>query len=217
MANKQSEYTLKGKIWYTLIIMGKVYLSIFIFLLFYELIINKIFFDIITDDLPNNSSVNKPIWRKFFSALILAPIIEEYLFRAPIKKIIYFWILGLLVTILAIISIVLKNQIHYLILLVYGIYLLLIYFFNYKRVGDFGLNIIILNILITSLVFGFFHIRDFEDFDVSKNWLLYLKKSIPMVILGLGLARIRLKYNTYWSMIGHLMFNSVPSLVLLLK
>jgi|GEM_PF-3447279 len=145
-------------------------------------------------------------WHKAISALLLAPLIEELVFREPLKLSKKNIIIPKLFLISSIIGLIIKRKFIFYLLIVYSIYLLLLFYFLQKPEKK---NIVKLNVIITSILFGYLHIYTFDKVDIAY-WYLYLHKVIPLAIFGFFLAKIRLKLNTYWSILGHTVFNSIP-------
>ena len=137
-------------------------------------------------------------------SLIIAPVIEELMFRKPMKFSKISIIILLLTLLFSIITLVIKPNLNFYFLGTYVIFMLGFYFFfRKKKIMNY------ITLIFTSLVFGIFHVNNIETIE-THQWYLYIYKIFPLIILGFGLGVIRLKLNTLWSIVGHSFFNLIP-------
>jgi len=129
--------------------------------------------------------------------LIIAPVVEEVVFRKPIK-------FSKCSSVILLVMIIIKTHLNFYFLGTYAVLMLGLYYFLRERK-----NINYITLIFTSLVFGIFHINNIEPVE-PHQWFLYLYKVFPIIILGIGLGFLRLRLNILWGMIGHSLFNLIP-------
>ncbi len=148
-------------------------------------------------------------WNSIFwfglRSLIIAPIIEELIFRKPLKFSKRNSIILLLILLFSIITLIIKPNLNFFFLGAYALIMLSFYYFLKRKKKT--LNYITL--IFSSFVFGFFHLSNIE-LPGTNQWYLIVYKIFPLIVLGFGLGFIRLKLNTFWSVIGHTLFNLIP-------
>ena len=136
--------------------------------------------------------------------LIIAPVVEEFIFRKPIKFSKSGSVILLVVVLYSILMIIIKPHLNFYFLGSYAILMLgFFYFFRKKK------NMNYIPLIFTSLVFGVFHINNIEPVE-PHQWYLYIYNVFPIIILGIGLGLIRLRLNILWSIVGHSFFNLIP-------
>ena len=195
--------------------LGYAYLFIFAFGIISNLLAEFIF-DIDLSNLKfiekerkiNNHSYGLLI--KIIQLLLITPIIEELIFRLPIrpsKKGILFTIIALSYTI--ILSLI-KGGYYTWLFLSIGI-IIAIYSYFYSR-GVTRSKYENKAIVLSSIIFGLFHFLNFETFDISL-WYYYLYKTFPLMILGFFLAKIRLESSIFFCILAHSIFNLPPFII----
>lgn len=207
-SQKNEEETSIIKFKFTLFIIVKVYILTFLLYLILGIIdhfSNSIDFSIVKSISEENeyNGTYFILWLGL-KTLIIAPVVEEFIFRKPIKFSKSGSIILLLVVIYSVLMIIIKPHLNFYFLGAYSILMLGFYYFFKKKKNN---NHIIL--IFTSLVFGVFHINNIVIVE-SHQWYLYLYKVFPLIILGFGLGLIRLKLSVFWSIVGHSLFNLVP-------
>jgi hypothetical protein len=127
---------------------------------------------------------------------VLMPIIEEYIFRYSIVKSKSWQI----ITSILLITIVGSLNFNYLLITFLVLFLIVTLYFRKK---DF----IFSNLMIyfSSLCFAFSHLQNFE----SASSLSILSPLILIFGLGLILISIRIKYGIFYSILVHILYNSL--------
>lgn len=199
---KNEEELLLNKLKYTFLIILKVYILVFVIYSILGIIDHlspTIDFSIAKS---TNNGNKTSILILALKTLFIAPIIEEFIFRKPIKHSKVNTIILLIVFFYSLLMSINKPNLNLYFLGAYSIILLL--FHNLYKTKK-----VLLPLIFTSIVFGCFHINNVQ-IDGSNQWYLYLYKIFPLIVLGFGLGLIRLKLNTFWSIIGHFIFNLIP-------
>lgn len=198
------EYTFYQKLKYTLFILLCVFISSVIFYLIFDLLnlTDPERLKAIKKDRPSIDLIMA------FKTLIIAPIVEELIFREPLKK------NKIMVYVLATYSLLFLGLKHNTISFAFSGYVLLLVvdLFYFKETT----NALIVKITFTTVLFGFLHISNL-NYQGLGFLPYYLYQISPIIMLGFGLALIRLKFNVYWSMIGHFIFNLITIIPILLK
>ena len=143
--------------------------------------------------------------------LIIGPVIEELVFRKPIKNHSYYTVIPTILFVFSIVAYCFTYEFSFLLLLVYGIYLMAL-FFIYRSVL-FSNRIVTINWIISSLIFGVLHLynHNFHELNLDISGLLYVIEALsPLIIAGFGFGYIRIKLDTYWSVIAHSIYNFLP-------
>lgn len=143
---------------------------------------------------------------------IIAPLIEEFIFRYPLvninKRLLLSIILGIIFSI---------NKVYLFDFNVFNltITLTILSFVIFFR--DFLLNKInIHNIsFISALLFGFYHIRMIEN--DNYFFLILALYIIPKIVLGIHLNLIRRKYGMKYNIAVHIFINTIGSISLILE
>lgn len=200
---------MKIKLKYTLVTILKVYgiiLGLYLILEIIENSFGSVDFSIVKSNTNLLKSFEKyNLLLLALKTLIIAPVIEEFIFREPLKKskignnILFF------VFCYSMLIIIIKPSLNFYFLNFYAVVLLLFNNFVQKKK-----KYILFSLIFTSIVFSAFHINNVETIDNVNNWHLYIYKVFPFIILGYGLGKIRLKLNVIWSIIGHSFFNLIP-------
>lgn len=179
-------------------------------------IISEAFFDI---DLTNvkelqrprrNIGFPKPLYLRILQLLIITPIVEELLFRGSIISTKRNFLLALLaVSYTLIISFV--NSSSYIWMFTSLLLMLALYHLYYSKNKNKE-KIQKRAIIISSILFGLFHITNFKVYDISLLHF-YLYKMIPLMILGFFLAKIRIQTSLRYSVVAHAIFNVPPFII----
>ena len=206
----KKKYTLIEKLKCTFFYIIKSYLFIFLFLILLELIFFLLDID---NDFKNVIKNKKPLpsdYKLLFNTLLLAPLVEEIIFRLHLKfKDQYFFI-----SIVALIFIIIRF--HFLdsilsgILSIYVIILLIIWFLSKKSI--FTQKIFEINYILSILFFGLSHIINLKVIDLSL-WQVNLFYFVPILIVGYFLSKIRFHLNIVYSIFAHFIFNITPFLL----
>jgi len=154
-----------------------------------------------------------------FAALILSPILEELIFRlvlndfSKIKNIVF----ASLSFFAAMLSSYYKNDgldSRYLVVFTWVIIIWSCYFINKKAaISEFNKYDKSL-IFISSFLFSISH---FESYNINNGNYSFIINFLILFIVGLLLARVRLKIGVVWSMFTHFLINLVPSIILLFE
>jgi|TARA_B110000902_G_C14220453_1_gene554925 hypothetical protein len=129
-------------------------------------------------------------------ATVLMPIIEEYIFRYSIVKS-KFW---QIITSILLIVIVSSLNFNYLLIISLVLFLIVTFYFRKK-------DLIFSNLMIyfSSLCFAFSHLQNLE----STSSLSIISPIIVIFGLGLILISIRIRYGIFYSILVHILYNSV--------
>lgn len=149
-----------------------------------------------------------------FSTLFLAPLLEELIFRHPLKDFqTNFKSTLLALAIMIILSLLSKNIVGILILMLGVIYCL-----NWLLLEHSRIHAAISSKAIYVMSFVFFVVAHFGRFEVlrSEYWPLYVLYGAHMAICAYFLADIRLRRDTSHGILLHFLYNLVPVLVLFL-
>jgi hypothetical protein len=138
-----------------------------------------------------------------FILLLISELIDALVLSVDFSKMSN--VILIIVFTYSIISLIFTCDLNFYFLIFYSILVLAVnYLFNKKKVKLYSINLII-----TSVIFGLFHVNNFYLID-GAEWYIYAYKIFPMIILGFGLGMIRLKLNVIWSIVGHSLFNLFP-------
>lgn len=172
-----------------------------------------------------NALMSESPWQFFFMAVVIAPVLEEGMFRTLIKPAPKDVIFFLCSWVLMISAIFIPLEVHW--TLKFGflfLFITLIYFFlkelipitlQYK-ICDFLSRNYILIWLLTSLIFGLVHISNYvEGFRI--DFLLFLMV-IPRIIAGFYFGKIKIENKgLIWPVAMHAMNNGIVMLFLIPK
>lgn len=153
----------------------------------------------------------------FLSTVILAPFIEELFFRLVLKpKYLNWLILSIFSGILTAIFIYKKI---FLLLIPFSILTIIEFIFllnrkSFRRMQIFFLNHFCFFFYLSSLLFGLLHVTNYEPFNYKLIILMPILVS-PIVVVGIILGFIRMKFGIWYSMLMHSMINLIAFLVFL--
>jgi len=164
----------------------------------------------------NRSNLSKPMF--LFRAVLLAPLLEELIFRAQLRRFsggIFFisFIIG------AFLSLVFKTYWTFLVSPVIFILLFIIYRFtlasSITKKYQFWRGIFPWYFHVTALCFALIHLSNFEKgISLLPLGLLY---TLPQLCTGLVLGYARMNYGLKYSIALHALFNLLPTLLLFTK
>lgn len=154
-----------------------------------------------------------------FGALILAPILEELIFRlvlndfSKIKNIVFAslsFFAGMLFSYY-------KNDgldSRYLVIFTWIIIIWICYFISKKApISKFKKYETIL-IFISSFLFSISH---FENYNMSNGNYSFIINFLILFVSGMLVAKVRLKIGVVWGILTHFLINLVPSIILLFE
>jgi len=149
-----------------------------------------------------------------FSTLFLAPLLEELVFRHPLKDFQANFKSSLLALIIMIILSLLRKNIVGIFILMLGV----IYCLNWLLLEQSRIHTAISSKAIYVMSFVFFVVAHFGRFEVlqSEYWPLYTLYGAHMAVCAYFLAETRLRRDTSHSIFLHFLYNLVPVLVLIL-
>lgn len=186
--------------------------SIFVFLIFY--ILHTFFPETIQaykDISPNNKEniLTTKAWRFFLDACIIAPLVEESVFRLNLSKKIKNHYIAVGVAFVFILLTVLNSN-------YYNGYLFVLYsflvFILYRLTKD---NYPIKTMLvISSIAFGLIH-YDNLDPNTILNPISYLIYTLPFMVLGYFFGIIRIKHGIGLAILAHFLKNCIAFIVVL--
>lgn len=214
-SKQKKEYTFFQKIKYVLFCFIYAYCLIIGLRLLFEImdvILNFFGFALIGDFQINNYKLKeKTDLKLIFELLIFAPVVEEIIFRLPLSLKSNHFIIALFLTLGLTMNYFLKSvfNLEFYFLSFYGLYLLTIYTFKSKIKNLFKINF-----LISTLLFGLFHILNYKTFE-SNSIGFYFLNVMPMIVFGYYFAKTRLKFNVFWSVLLHTISNIIPYLVII--
>jgi membrane protease YdiL (CAAX protease family) len=142
--------------------------------------------------------------KKFISAILIAPILEELVFRNGLSYKKNEFLISLIFSIIAFIywyypiDEVIQKEVY--IFLFYLLIHILMFFINFKEKNLFS-------IYSSSIFFGLVHINNYDSCNSSE--LLIVVNTIPQMISGYCLAKLRLKSGVVYSMILHMIINLI--------
>lgn len=149
-------------------------------------------------------------------ALIIAPLLEEFIFRYILNN--FFDKKSLLIVAVSGLLYIYYRKPHVdarqIGLLLWLIFLWSSYFINLKYELHSVQNFKWLVYILSALIFSIGHI---ETFDTSKGNLMILFPLILMVSDGLLLTYVRLEAGIVWSIFTHFLMNLIPGSLLLYK
>jgi len=184
------------------------YLFLFILLYFGLAYFIRISFkeiDVFTLNKKNGVSFN---WFFFFKALVLAPLVEEIMFRLVFKpKRVYF-----LVILLPWLC-VYFNLYFFIFGLIVSAFLLFFLITKYEKVEKLFLKNFTVLVYSSSIVFGLIHITNY-DIEYSFIYIfLAFVFFLPKIIGGLSLIFIRIKFGFVYAILTHSFFNLLPMVI----
>ena len=163
----------------------------------------------------SKKSIEKLNWEIFLGYVIVLPIIEEIIFRAPLlipKSKIYSLLISINLIILSVFFI--KNDLAQLIIII-SIALLEILYWKSKilneLLNDFIKRKYFIFVIISSFSFGLLHMWNYEKID-----LISFISVIGRIISGFYFAFIVTKYNLKSSCFLHGINNTIPFIIMLL-
>jgi len=163
----------------------------------------------------SKKSIEKLNWEIFLGYVIVLPIIEEIIFRAPLlipKSKIYSLLISINLIILSVFFI--KNDLAQLIIII-SIALLEILYWKSKilneLLNDFIKRKYFIFVIISSFSFGLLHMWNYEKID-----LISFISVIRRIISGFYFAFIVTKYNLKSSCFLHGINNTIPFIIMLL-
>ncbi len=176
------------------------------------------------------------IWKFFFAAVIIAPILEEFTFRGWLGA--NRWVLsaslsfGVLFVLEFALSIIMDNGVkniigdlfnqistaqYYIITTLLRIVFFLIAFFvifnknNIKKYKKWITRYFSTVFYTSAILFGAVHI--FNNTDLSSIWWLLLLLAIPQTIAGVGIGYIRAKFGFWYGVMIHSLNNLIPFII----
>jgi uncharacterized protein len=147
----------------------------------------------------------------FLSMVLLAPIIEELIFRLILKPryincVIFTLVNGLLAIIF------LYKKVFFMFIPVSLISLISLYFLlnkkGFKNLQTFFLGHFKLFFYLSSFLFGFLHVTNYEPFNYKLIIVMPILIS-PIVVTGILLGFIRMKFGIIYSILLHSLINLV--------
>lgn len=141
-------------------------------------------------------------WLVVFMAIVIAPLMEEPLFRLHLvlKKSYIYWGMGLSIFFLSY---------PVILLWIYFIYLLV----NLNRGVQTNLKFVVFT---SSALFALVHIGNYPGFDYAQYFYLIPVLVGAQFIIGLVLSYIRLIYGMKWAILFHAFYNAIIVLTALL-
>jgi len=199
---------LKSSTKYVLKHLGFSYCAVFGILLFYNISI-KIFPDHLQNSSEIKASFNSKITGRnlsflFLSTVIIAPTMEELIFRIGItKRKLNFYILLLATLIYLTLAFLKSKYIFSLAIAIYPVsqYLLYRFFGNDK-------NYFSISIIFSAIYFGLIHIFNFNH-DLMKNLFSYAVMILPLMVFGYTFGKIRLKLGIGYAILAHMILNFI--------
>lgn len=161
--------------------------------------------------------VDRPLINIFLSGIILAPVLEEFTFRAPLRinrLSLSLFTTGLTYTVL--IFILSRDYVFFILLIAVslGFFIYMLYKqLNFKKHYNYKNTNAIL--VISSLLFGILHLVNITLLSSSKVGVIVYVVSISLV--GLMMAYLRLKFNLLVAIAFHSLNNLVPFIFLLFQ
>jgi membrane protease YdiL (CAAX protease family) len=166
-------------------------------------------FSVFSDFVPPPTLIHKSLKEKFLFVIIVAPIIEEMIFRFPLNssKWSFFFSLSLVISI---ISIFLNIENSYITFATWILFLFGLLAHNFFEVSYYFQNIWKTNyryfIYFFVLFFGLIHLSNFE-IGSFENWVFLPVLFLPQTIFGFILVYVRLNYGIISSIIQHSFYN----------
>lgn len=152
----------------------------------------------------NSKLNNKRLSFLFLSSVVLAPIMEELVFRIGItRKRLNFYILFSATLIYLTLTIIQDKYIFSLAILIYPTvqYLFYHYFSNYK----FYFSI---SIIFSAAYFGLIHIFNFNH-GIMENVFSYAVMILPLMVFGYTFGIIRVKLGIVYAILAHIILNLI--------
>lgn len=216
LSNREARAIFFEKIKFVLVSIFFAYLSVIFIRLTLELIASYFNLNLQIDKL---NTKKRPLLKIFISIILIAPIIEELIFRVHLKLKRKFFIISIVLLSCLLISEVYKtksfnfNSIFY---IIYILYLFLVMFINIKYSIEDSVYLRKTNIIINCLFFALFHITNYKITNNNNVYLLIINV-LPMFIFGYYFSIIRLKLNIYWAILAHMTANFLPFIILIIK
>lgn len=149
----------------------------------------------------NVSNLNP--WLFFLNACVVAPLIEESVFRINLSKKIKNHYISISVASLFVVLTLLNSDYYNGVpFLIYSIFILLLY---QLTKANFPIKILL---IISSIVFGLIHIDNMNHGNVL-NPISYLVYTAPFMVLGYFFGLIRLKHGILFAILAHFLKNFV--------
>ncbi|MBK1897198.1 CPBP family glutamic-type intramembrane protease [Chryseobacterium paridis] len=149
-------------------------------------------------------------------AIFIGPLIEEFIFRWPLKDVrkrIYLsTILGVVFTFNKVFMLDFKTEKIILSLFIIILIVLLLYFWGASFLEKISVNSLS---ILSAVMFGLYHLSLIKE--ASNIIIVSTLFIIPKIILGLFLNKIRLRYGMLYNIILHVIINFIGSLSLLNK
>jgi hypothetical protein len=134
------------------------------------------------------------------SAILIAPLWEETVFRLPLKTNEYMWIavgLGLFL-LLGLELLALK--------ILAAVYLLLVCLYGWRKKPFLKYAVVAVSVLL----FGLVHLENYAVTDVEKmNWIELVASFLSQLALGIVITVIRMKYPFRYTVFYHGAFNAI--------
>lgn len=152
----------------------------------------------------NSKIKNKSLSFLFLSSVILAPIMEELVFRIGItSKRLNFYILLLASLVYLILTIVQNKYIFSLAISIYPISQYLLYrFFRIDK------NYFSISIFFSAVYFGLIHIFNFNH-EEMRNIFSYAVMILPLIVFGYTFGKIRVKLGISYAILAHMILNLI--------
>lgn len=153
---------------------------------------------------------------RLFMVAIVAPTIEELMFRLPLKPKKYYLVISTLVLSfylsLAVFSSALIIDYHWLWAGIIALIMSIVVWFFHKGIGKFIATHRLLVIYISCLVFALLH---YETYDFTRNIGITLIIIGQLTFLAFYMAFARLKYGFSYAVLVHCLHNFLVSLALM--
>lgn len=164
-------------------------------------------------------SKKKSIIKLFLLTIIFAPVIEELIFRLHLKNKKINFIISLSLLIIIMLSLFFNGNIKNLDVVYYSSYLsyiVLVMYVSNKKFFKHNLFFVKTHLIINCIFFALFHITNYKIINYS-DFHVYIINVIPMFIFGYYFSKIRLNLNIYWAIFAHMISNSIPFLLIVLR
>jgi hypothetical protein len=146
---------------------------------------------------------NRSIWNIILYACLLAPIIEECVFRLNISKNIKHHYFSICIGILYFIyCVIIGSFLNGSIFLIYTLITFSLFYFFKNKIS---LTYLLIQ---SSLVFGLIHINNLDHENVW-NIISYIIYVLPLSIMGFYLGKIRIKHGIIFAIFGHFIKNTI--------
>lgn len=199
---------LKSSTIYVLKHLGFSYCAVFGILMIYNILL-KIFPEYLQHTSEIKASFNSKMSGKnlsflFFSTVIIAPVMEELIFRIGItKRKRNFYILLLATLIYLSLAIIQGKYVFSLAVSIFSIsqYLLYRFFGNDK-------NYFSISIIFSAIYFGLIHIFNFNH-DLMRNVFSYAVMILPLMVFGFAFGKTRVKLGVGYAILAHMILNFI--------